>query len=298
MVRPAAAQELVLRPQYLPGDVYRLALTKQTVTDAASRSHDGRSFEEDVELAYSARVEVLEVDSDGQPVRERHERVRLTFERPDGSGSLFRKGTRYEVRRGEGGSVALFVRGARVDREIERVVAPILEGQFEHGPGPALVDPGRPVGVGDRWELSEGRARDLLRREGWRAISFGGAPTATLERHPTEPRVARLVYRIPLDWVEPVRSAPNAETSKSGGIFQGTVDLPPDPHGRPLAHASSLETDVSGLIQRHGVTRNVPWRLSQSKRFGQSVESIARSPRPDGAWAATGHPASPPPESR
>src|SRR5262245_19576062 len=105
---------VVLRPHYQTGDRYALALSVATKTRVYARD----SFREHVELRYSAQVEVLETDSAGVPLRERHEQVELTAVRPDGARALFTKDTTFDLDRHADGSVAISFRGERVEPRI------------------------------------------------------------------------------------------------------------------------------------------------------------------------------------
>lgn len=271
----AVAQQLHLAPRHAPGDVYDLALSTSTETEAASRGPESRSFEERVTLRYEARVSVLEVDPAGRSVRERHDGVRLSFERPDGSGSLFRNGTRFDVERPEGGAPRLSANGERLDLAVERVVAPLLERQFEHSLGPALLDPGRPVSVGETWELSESVARRLLRESGLRAVEFDGAPSATLAPHPDDERSVQLRYSLPVSWCESESVPANTLTGKSSAILEGRIDLSSAAAGRPVRHVSELRLRMKGVVSKPGVARPFRWRLERSEQADQRVAWIS-----------------------
>src|SRR5262245_19375851 len=81
---PGPAIELGLHHRV--GDRYALSLSTDTNTAIDTRGASGRGFRQDVTLRYTATVEVLEVDAQGLPVRERHEGAQLSYSRPDGTG--------------------------------------------------------------------------------------------------------------------------------------------------------------------------------------------------------------------
>jgi hypothetical protein len=272
LLAPAlAGEEIVLRPRRRPGDAYRLSLSVATRTEAASRAAEGRSSEEDVRLLYNASVVVLEVDAAGRPVRERHDGVRLTFERPGETGSLFGRDASYEVRRGDDGDVRLYVRDRRVDREVEKIVAEILASQLEHGLEARLIDPGRPVAVGESWELDPALARRFLDERGVRVLAFAGAPSATLERGVDEDDLDQLAirYSIPIAWCEPTRLPANARAGESEGRFEGLVRLASGP-GEPASRSSRLRFRVQGIT---GAASGA-WSLERSQRSDQRVTAI------------------------
>ena len=96
----APAEEIALRPRYQVGDRYALTLSLDTSTRVHAARGGGRnpsrdSFKEDVELHYTAEVEVLETDAAGLPLRERHEVGELTSKRPEGTRALFVKGAAF-----------------------------------------------------------------------------------------------------------------------------------------------------------------------------------------------------------
>ena len=134
----AAAEEITLRPRYQPGDAYVLSLHTAAKTALHAKGLARKPFDEDVQLEYGARAVVLEVDANGQPLRERHEDVRLAFVRPDESGALFNEHASFEVRRSADGDVQLFANEKRMPRAVEKVVVDVLASQFEYSLGPAL----------------------------------------------------------------------------------------------------------------------------------------------------------------
>jgi len=284
----ARAQELRLAPRWQPGDAYTLSLHDTTETEASARRREALS--ERVELAYRADVEVLEVDAAGRPVREWHERVRLTAERPDGEATLFAGDASFEVRRDGRGGVRLFAVDGPVARGVERVVAPLLESHLAHGLVPALLDPGRPVGPGDRWEIPEAVARRLLRASDVRAVEVDGAPTATLRPDPDDPGLVSVHYRIPVARAEADAMPENLHTSRSSAVVEGRIDLAA---AGPVAHESTLLFTMDGVVRKPGVAAPFPWSLERSER---TVERLGRVRRvADHAASSTPPPAAPAP---
>jgi hypothetical protein len=266
----ATAEELLLGPRLRPGDAYALSLAATTDTDTASPT--GKSgFRENVRVAYAATVVVLETDAGGRPTRERHEAVRLTYDRPDGAGSLFRDGASFEVRR-EGDGMQLFAAGERIDRRVEALVGALLETQFERGLGPVLFEPGRPVAVGETWPLDASLARRFLRERGFRVVELGAPATATLERQADE-LVVR--FAIPIAWLELDGMPANARASESDARFEGTIRLAADPSSRPTIYASRLALRVDGVVTAPRFARAVPWTLERSTLSDQRTLRMA-----------------------
>lgn len=269
---PAASAQpeaLDLFPGVRPGDVYELSLSQATETDASARGERRTRFEEALVLGYEARVEVLEVDAQGRATRERHSDVELTVERDGETGSLFRRGTRYEVHRDQG-RIEIHSNGRRVEAAIEKLVAPVLAAQLEHGDTPALLDPGRPVRPGESWELSPERARRLLREAGVRVVEFDGAARATLVPHESDPERVSLRYRIPVGWCEVDGLAPNLRSARSGAVLEGILDLEARAPHRALRHDAELALSLRGFVEkRRGVAAAAPWRLERETRVAQ-----------------------------
>ena len=108
---PSSAEGINLRPRYTAGDKYVLALATTSRTHILARGDVARSIDEEVELRYSARVEVVETAADGSPLRERHETVELTIVQGEKSRSLFKtvkKGADFDVLRTGDGAVQIF----------------------------------------------------------------------------------------------------------------------------------------------------------------------------------------------
>jgi hypothetical protein len=276
----AVAREIALTPDHRPGETYDLSIETTTRTEAEARRSGGGSFEERVRLVYRARVEVLEVGPDGRPTRERHEGVRLSYQRPDGAGSLFPTGTRFEVRRDADGRVRLFEGDARLAPGIEAAVAPLLERQLEHTLAPELLRPGRPVSMGERWELSERVARRLLRDAGLRSVDFDGPPTAMLVPHESDAGLVSIRYRIPIARCEVDDAPENLRTSRSSARLEGRIDLTADADARPVAHVSSFELELAGSVRAGGAARPFPWHLARVERAEQRVERLAAAAPP------------------
>jgi hypothetical protein len=271
----ASAEQVVLRPRHRAGDSYALSLGAATRTDAFSRSRTRPVFSEDVDLRYRATVVVLETDGKGRPTRERHLGVALAALRPDGSDPLFADGTTYEVRRDDDGDVRVFVAGRRIERRIERVVARLLEDQFEFTSGPDLLDPGRPVSVGESWRLESSQVRRFLRERGVRVVELGAPATATLVRRFEGDDSGLVVhYEIPLAWFELDRMPANARTARSEGRLAGDVRLASPASGQPVVHTSSLELRMNGIVGAVA-TYASPWSLASTQRADQRTRVIA-----------------------
>jgi len=279
VARGAAAEELVLKPRYQAGDCYALSLHTTTQTAVRSKGARRKSFDEDVQLEYGARVVVLEVDANGQPVRERHEDVRLAFVRPGESGALFKEHAAFEVRRAEGGDVQLFANEKRIPRAVEKVVVDLLASQFEYSLGPALFDPGRPVAIGESWELDQSIARRFLRDRGVRVVDFDGPATATLEQQAGddgEPALG-IRYRIAVGRWQPDEVHPNSLTAASEGHVEGEIRLAAGPHEQPLRHVSNLVMSVNGVVTASRVADPVTWRLEMSRSTEQSTQIVRKA---------------------
>ncbi|HVH18574.1 MAG TPA: hypothetical protein VNF72_09765 [Myxococcota bacterium] len=264
-------EQISLRPRYHAGDAYVLSLSALKNAELVARGEKQKPFREDVHLRYEANVVVLETDAAGIPVRERHQDVVLSFVRPDDSGSLFDQAN-FEVRRLQDG-VQVFVKGERAEKQIERVVSELLEGQFEYGIG-ALLDPGRPVAVGETWELDRARTASFLEARGVEGARLDGSASATLEPHEGGPFVVR--YRIPIASFEPDRMPANRRTAHSAGQLEGEVQLEPTAVRSPLRHSSRLALRMNGSVHGHNVARGVPWRFRSSESLDQHTVMVRR----------------------
>lgn len=269
-----ADDRLALAPRHQAGDAYALSLSTITDTESLSGASEGRRVGEAVQLAYHATVTVLAVDADGRPLRERHEQVRLTYERPEGSGSLFQPDAVLEVRRTKRGGWQVFAGERRLKRKLERIVTALLEGQFERTQLPALLDPGRPVAAGESWTLDPRLARRLLKSRGLRVIEFGAPATATLAAEPGPDGAGLLRYRIPVEWLELTRMPADTRAAGSRASLEGEIALAPD--GRPLAHTASLAVRMHGALVKSGVATAVPWRLESSRLTAQRTAPLER----------------------
>lgn len=267
----AGAPTLVARHRV--GDAFALSLTATTDTDTLSGGPRGGRGREDVTLAYEATVTVLAVDADGRPLRERHEQVRLTSERPDGTGSLFPPGATFEVERTPRGALHVFAGERRLDRNIEEIVADLLANRIEHGLLPALLDPGRPIAPGESWALDRGLAKRLLREQGLRVVSFGDEPaTAQLVGDAEDAGPRRLRYRIPVRWFELAHMPSGARTARSAATLEGELVLAPDGHAR--SHAAQLVVRMNGVVVKTGVAKAASWRLETSRTTAQRTEPL------------------------
>lgn len=276
--RPAAAEALVLRPRLAVGSSYPLRLRVATNTEATAGGPGGSAHAEDVRLEYHASVTVLEVDGDGRPVRERHERVRLTFERPGESGSLFKEGAAFEVLRQDG--IEIRLGRERFEPRVEKIVTNLLEKQFEHTLEPALLQPDEEVEVGDTWEPDSSLVRRFLMSRGVRVLEMGKDPSAALRRASADEGGDGLVieYRIPIERLELREMPRNVEIARSDAVLEGWVRLPTEPGAAPPAARSRLSLSLSGVSsvspQAH------PWALRTSEtveRTGAGADDVALS---------------------
>jgi hypothetical protein len=265
----------VLAPRHQPGDAYRLSLRVSTRTESSRGGKADPEIDEDVHLDYTASVRVLEVDAEGRPVRERHDGVRLSFERPGETGSLFKEGASFEVRRPA--DVQVFVAGARMERAVEKVVSDILERQLLFTLEPALVDPRRRVEVGASWSLDPSLARRLLLGRGLRVMEFGPRGSATLERRWREDVGMELVveYQVPVKSFELTRMPAFAEASSSEARLEGQIRLGPEAGAPPIAWTSSLSLRLSGTSTAPGATQGAPWTMRSSMLVEQTSAPIA-----------------------
>lgn len=275
----SSAEEITLKPRYQAGDSYVLSLHTTSQTAVRSKGARRKPFDEDVQLEYGARVVVLEVDAKGQPVRERHEEVRLAFVRPGETGSLFKEHAAFEVRRAAGGDVQLFANEKRVPRAVEKIVVDLLASQFEYSLGPVLFDPGHPVAIGESWELDASVARRFLRDRGVRVVDFDGPATATLEQQTGDEGEPALVvrYRIAVSRWQPDEVHPNSLTAASEGHVEGEIRLAAGPGGQPLRHRSSLVMSVNGVVTASRVADPVTWRLELSRSTQQSTQIVKKA---------------------
>lgn len=275
---PAPADPLVLRPALAVGSTYPLRISVATNTEATAAGPGGSAHAEDVRLEYEATVTVLEVDAESRPVRELHKRVRLTFERPGESGSLFKEGAAFEVLRREG--IEIRLGRDRLEPRAEKIVASLLEKQFEHTLEPALLQPEREVEVGDTWKPDASLVRRFLMSRGVRVLEMGKDPSATLRRASADEGGDGLVieYRVPIERLELREMPRNVEIARSDAVLEGWVRLSPEPGAAPRAARSRLSLSLSGVSsvspQAH------PWALRTSEtveRKGAGAGDVALS---------------------
>lgn len=271
----ASAEDVVLQPHYSPGDSYALSLTAHNDADLIWRGHEPSGYDEDSELRYTATVVVLETDASGLPTRERHQGAELTVVRQGVSGSPYLSGN-FEVRRASDGDLRVFIGGERADRNVERVVTRVLGNQLEIAIG-ALVDPGRPVTVGESWPIPEAQVRAYLKRQGVRSVELDGAATASLVRNADGALAVR--YQVPIASFTLRKLPPNARAARSGGNLQGEVQL--GAQRRPVHHAATLELAISGAVVKSGVSPSYPWAY----RGTTSLEQRTRKVEPEVASA-------------
>lgn len=270
------AEELQLRPRMQAGDSYRLSLSVLTDTEAFSKGEGGENFAETVRLHYQAAVEVLEADA-GRPVRERHDRAVLTFERPGESGSLFKEGVTLEIGRAAG--IEVYLGGRRVDRKLEKVLADVLEKQFEFTLEPAVLEPGRPVEVGSSWTPHEDLARRFLLSRGMKVVEFGEGATARLLREPVEGgEMAWVVdYVIPVSRFVLTQMPPHAEASRTEARLEGRIRLTERGALVPVSARSNLTLSLNGVSKT--TAQSMPWRV-------RSSVTVEKSSTPSGDLAA------------
>jgi hypothetical protein len=270
-VASAASEGVVLRPRYQVGDRYALALSTETRTRVDARGTTRNKFREQVELRYAARIEVLATDDAGAPVRERHEDVDLTYVRPEGKQSLFAKGASFELTRLTDGTVEIRFRGERVAAKIEKIVGDLLAHQSEYAIA-ALLDPGRPVAVGERWELEPERVREFLQARGIRAVKLDGAATAELGEGEGDQLALR--YRIPIRGFALPDLPPGSTPTESEGSLDGKVELDGRGFHRARAHSSALALELDGSLHHIPGTRAASWKLRRSQSVDQHTEML------------------------
>lgn len=267
----AGADDVVLRPRYQVGDRYALSLSLDTKTRVDVRGAARDSFREDVELSYAAQVEVLETDAAGLPLRERHEGVELDSARAMETSELFVKGAVFELTRRADSSVEIHFRGARVEPRIEKIVGDLLAHQTEYAIA-ALLDPGRPVAIGERWELEPARVEEFLRTRGIRAVALDGAASVELAKGESEGLVLR--YRIPIRRFAIPELPDGASSSDSKGRLEGEVQLDGGGFHRARAHTSELRLDIKGALRAPGSSRAARWHLSRAQSVDQHTETL------------------------
>jgi hypothetical protein len=274
LIAPAAiatAEEVVLRPGYQVGDRYGLDLTTETKTRVDARGARSDSFREDVELHYSAQVEVLATDPSGAPVRERHADVVLRYVRPGDEKSLFKEGAAFELSRHSDGSVEIRVDGARMNAKVEKIVGDLLAHQTEYALS-ALLDPGRPVTVGERWELEPDRVRSFLVSRGIRDIELDGPATAELGAGKGD-RLA-LRYRIPIRAFALPDLPEGTDRMDSEGRLTGELELAAGGLHRVRTQSSSLALEIDGRLQTAGAPHPARWNLRRSQSVDQQTEML------------------------
>jgi hypothetical protein len=267
----ASADEIALRPGYQVGDRYALALVTDTKTRVDARGAARKAFRENVELRYSAQVEVLETNATGAPVRERHEKVDLRYVRPEGAKSLFKEGATFDLARRSDGTVTIRFQGERIDDRIERIVGDLLAHQSEYAVA-ALLDPGHPVAIGDRWELEPARVQEFLRARGIRDATLDRAATAQLEAGKGDQLVVR--YRVPIRELALPEMPAGADRTDSDASLEGEVDLDGRGLHRIRAHRSKLALEVDGALRGPGGARSGWWTLERSQSVDQHTETL------------------------
>jgi hypothetical protein len=272
-----STEEIALVPLYRPGDSYLLNLGATTETDASSGGSVNKRFHKQVQVDYEATVVILEVDGKGRPVRERHEDVSMLVQSPRGSGPVFEEGTSFEVHRGDG-EITVFFGNRRADPKREKAIVQVLETQFEHTLEPSLLDPGRPVAVGETWELDRSLVRKLLWQRGVPVVQLGEPATATLLRRmgDGDKSALEIDYRIPIAWLNVRRMLPDAVAGESEGLLEGTIRLASLPDRTPVSRKSSLAVTVNGVTTTFGQVnaRPYPWSVRSLKTAKQTAAKV------------------------
>jgi hypothetical protein len=273
LIAPAihAAEEISLRPPYRVGDRYALSLSLETATRVDARGGARDSFRENVELHYTAQVEVIETDSAGLPLRERHEGVELTSERAGETSSLFTKGAAFELARRGDGSVEIRFKGERVAPTIEKIVGDLLAHQSEYALA-ALLDPGRTLSIGERWELDPERVNEFLRARGIREVAFDESAEAVLSDAGRDGLLVR--YRIPIRNFEVPELPARSSSDHSKGSLEGEVQLDAAGLHRVRAHTSKLKLGIEGALRTAGTPRAGRWELRRSQSVDQRTETL------------------------
>jgi hypothetical protein len=265
----SAEEDVALRPRYQVGDRYALSLAVDTETRVDARGNARNSFREHVELRYAAQIEVLETDGTGLPMRERHESAELTSVRPEGVSELFVRGTVFELVRHADGDVEIQFHGARADPKIEKIVGDVLAYQVEYGMA-ALLDPGRPAVIGERWELDPARVGAFLRARGIRDVALDGAASAQLAKKGDG---LALRYRIPIRAFALPDLPEGASPGSAEGRLSGEVLLDGGGLHRARAHASKLALELEGSVDASRAARAAHWRLQRFQSIDQHSET-------------------------
>ncbi len=273
-VPSSAAGGVGLESRLSPGSTYPLSLRVDTRIDGTSPGVDGSSRAEEVSLLYRARVTVLDVDANGRAARELHQDVSLTFERPDERGSMFKPGTRFEVRRVEG--IEIHVGGDRLPAAAERVVVDVLAKQFDHTLEPALLAPDPGVELGHSWRPDASLTRRFLLSRGVRVLELGDDPTATI-RAPMGSELESgsgpvIEYRIPIERFELREMPRGAEVSSSNAVLEGRVHLSAYPDRLPVSSQSELTMTLNGTSSVS--TQTHPWGLRSSEKIERRTDGI------------------------
>lgn len=283
----ARPDALNLRPARQPGDAYRLSVQVDTRNEASTGGGAESAFGEEVVLDYRADVLIRALDRHGRVVREHHQDVSLSFERPHESGSLFKEGVGFEVRRES--DLRLFVDERRVDRRIEQVVAEVLDRQFEYSLESAMIVPPENAEVGDSWPLDRSLTRRFLLSHGVEPLDLEVGGTARLLREPDPGRpgahLLAIVYEVPEFQFRPREMPERASVLTSRGSLEGRVLIAPGSSPGPVSARSSLALEVQGETTQRGTTAEdetrTPWSLERRVTITTSLESY----EPPGASA-------------
>ncbi|MGF1483158.1 MAG: hypothetical protein ACFBZ8_02210 [Opitutales bacterium] len=241
------------------GDVYQLRVTetRTSATTAEGGIHESR-IEKEILTEYAATVEILEVDVDGQPVRENHTEVtlvvtsdgkRMTANPREGALSFERSGrkkTRTQIRS----------EGRRIEepfRSILTSVAPMYPQSYSNA---ALLEATQ--NSGEFWQadakalsfrLETTYGIELVSRE--LPGTFRTETTGSATRWSFSTDLQRLRAELP----------DNVHASRTGGTFSGEASWTPGFEGGTFTLDTVLAYEFSGGTNRYGVARNeAKWR--------------------------------------
>ena len=114
----------------------------------------------------------------------------------------------------------------------------------------ALLDPGRPWAIGERWELDPERVDEFLRARGVRDVALDGAASAELAKGEGEGLAIR--YRIPIRRFALPDLPGGASASDSKGRLEGEVQLDGRGAHRARAIVRSCGSTSTGRLRATG----------------------------------------------
>lgn len=273
----AEEHRIELRPRFQTGDRYLLSLSTGTRTAAVSGSSSNRSFQQELRHEYHASVTILETDGAGRATRERHDGAQLLVVRKGESGQVLPPGTSLEVRREADGDLEVRIGDRRPEKPLRGMLSEILATQLEYSQAASLLDPGRPVRLGESWALDPKRTRRLLRSHGVKVLRTSVPATARLVQEPlpgtagdAEPGGLAIDYDIPVDWCELVEMPANARAGHTELRVQGRIRLWNQPVLHPATHTSNLALRLDGSIVT-ALAAPSPWHLSHAQLTDQQI---------------------------